>query len=289
MDGNKNPLHATKVGLTFKGVTQWAWISGEGDILQQTGPLGMRLEKTTEEKARSAVASTAVEDLTQLVSVPVADPIGSPESLIKAVFEIHGIPEFVQEQLEGGRQSWDAPILTVTKERLEIPNDFDEHLKQYKNFLTAAPFIQSDHPKIVSLARNIVGKQGTALEKAEKLVNWVYQSIEKRPVISVPDALSTLVNRTGDCNEHAMLLAALARASNIPAQVESGLAYLNGRFFYHAWNRLFVGKWITADAVFGQFPADVTHLRLATGLNQMTNLTAVIGKIRMQTVSTTYD
>jgi transglutaminase-like putative cysteine protease len=116
-------------------------------------------------------------------------------------------------------------------------------------------------------------------------MNWVYHTIEKRPVIAVPDALSTFENRTGDCNEHAMLLAALARASGIPAQIECGLAYLNGRFYYHAWNRLYVGRWITADAAFGQFPADVTHLRLTSGVHHMTDLVTVIGNIRIKTIS----
>ena len=64
----------------------------------------------------------------------------------------------------------------------------------------------------------------------------MYQNIQKRPVLSVPNALETLRNRVGDCNEHAVLLAALARAAGIPAQVEAGLVYQKGRFYYHAWN-----------------------------------------------------
>jgi len=40
---------------------------------------------------------------------------------------------------------------------------------------------------------------------------------------------------------------------------------LRGRFYYHAWNALFLGKWITADAVMGKMPADVTHIRLVRG------------------------
>ena len=55
---------------------------------------------------------------------------------------------------------------------------------------------------------------------------------------------------------------------------------MKGRFYYHAWNLLFLGRWVTADAVFGQLPADVTHLRLVTGsMQQQLDLAAVIGNI----------
>ena len=54
--------------------------------------------------------------------------------------------------------------------------------------------------------------------KAGKLVDWVHKNLEKRPVLSVPNALETLENRIGDCNEHAVLLAAFARAAGIPAE-----------------------------------------------------------------------
>jgi transglutaminase-like putative cysteine protease len=114
-------------------------------------------------------------------------------------------------------------------------------------------------------------------------MEWVHLNIEKRPVLSVPDALSTLENRMGDCNEHAMLLAALARAAGIPARVEAGLAYMKGRFYYHAWNLLYLGRWVTADAVLGQLPADAAHLRLVTGsMQQQLDLAAVIGTITIE-------
>ncbi len=45
--------------------------------------------------------------------------------------------------------------------------------------------------------------------RIQKICEWVYQNIEKRPVLSVSNALETLENRMGDCNEHAVLFAAL--------------------------------------------------------------------------------
>lgn len=93
-------------------------------------------------------------------------------------------------------------------------------------------------------------------------------------------------NRTGDCNEHAVLTAALLRSAGVPAQIETGLVYLNGRFYYHAWNLAYVGQWITADAVFNQIPADVTHIRLVRGEgSQQLDLLGVMGKIKLEVIS----
>jgi transglutaminase-like putative cysteine protease len=113
----------------------------------------------------------------------------------------------------------------------------------------------------------------------------VYQNIEKRPVLSLPDALSTLDNRMGDCNEHAVLMAALARAAGIPCRIEAGLVYLKGRFYYHAWNIVYVGRWITLDSLFGQMPADVSHIRFTTGTQQQQiDIIGVIGKVQLRVI-----
>jgi transglutaminase-like putative cysteine protease len=156
-----------------------------------------------------------------------------------------------------------------------------------KIFLKPGPFIQSDNQKIRDLAREILKGEPDAppLTRARKLLDWVYTHIKKRPVLSLPDALSTLENRVGDCNEHAVLLAALARAAGIPTRIEAGLVYLKGRFYYHAWNLMYLGKWITADSLFGQLPADVSHLRFATGSpEQQLDIMGIIGKIQLAVI-----
>ena len=117
--------------------------------------------------------------------------------------------------------------------------------------------------------------------KVKKIVNWVYVNVEKKPVLSVPNALEVLKNKVGDCNEHAVLTAALLRTAGIPAQIETGLVYLHGRFYYHAWNIAYIGKWVTVDAVFNQMPADVTHIRLVRGEGgEQLDLLGFMGKIQ---------
>jgi hypothetical protein len=277
---------ATKVSLNFKGVSQLAWLGKEGDIVREKGLLGITLIKTDRKGALDGLAIQSSQDLTKIASVASNIPLENVEALKVLKVKIQGIPS-KNVQLQGGRQTFKGQVLTVEKEVLsnlasELRTDKLAALE--KIFLRPGPFIQSDDQKIRDLAREILKDEPDAppLIRAKKLLDWVHTHIEKRPVLSLPDALSTLENRVGDCNEHAVLLAALARAAGIPTRIEAGMVYLKGRFYYHAWNLMYLGKWITADSLFGQLPADVSHLRFATGSpEQQLDLMGIIGKIRL--------
>lgn len=83
-------------------------------------------------------------------------------------------------------------------------------------------------------------------------------------------ALDVLDTGRAECQGHAYLYAALARASGIPTRVANGLVYSAelGGFAYHAWNEsLLDGEWSAVDPMFGQLQADATHLRLVDGEN----------------------
>jgi len=279
---------ATKISLNFKGTSQLAWIGSDGNILKEKGILGIRLEKTTRKDALRSLSAAAGTDLTQAASVPSNVRLENLDRLATLAIEIDGI-NADNLQLDGGRQTFSDHVLSVAKESLEnLAAEIDvnslESLERI--FLMPGPFIESDDQKIRTLVQNIIGNEAVALEKVRLLVDWVHQNIDKRPVLSLPDALSTLENRVGDCNEHAVLLAALARAAGIPCRIEAGLVYLKGRFYYHAWNLVYLGRWVTVDAVFGKIPADVSHIRLVTGSpNQQLDLMGIIGKIKLEIIN----
>jgi len=278
-------LKARKLSLSFKGATQLAWIGESGEILKEQGLLGISLEKTTRTDALFGLPVGSSQDLTRVASVPANIRIENPELLERLRLKIDGI-QSSEVILDGGRQTFRQDILTIVRESLSglapdrAEKNGDEALSE---FLKPSLFIQSDDPKIRELAASIVSADDTALTKARKLMDWVYHNIEKRPVLSLPDALSTLENRVGDCNEHAMLLSALARAAGIPVKVEAGLVYLNDRFYYHAWNTLYLGEWITVDALLGQMPADVTHIRFSSGAQSLQlDMMGIIGKVKLE-------
>ena len=285
-----NSVDSTRISMEFKGIRQTAWIGENGDILRQDGLLGISMEKTSQGDALSSVTGASGEDLTVAASIESNIKFDNPEALTFATYEIGGIDEPLKKALEGGRQHWKDGLLTVSRESLDkIPEALFrlEDPEYPREYLASAPFIQSDSERIANLAEKIVQPDDEPAVRVRKIMGWIRDNIERRPVLSIPDALSTLQNRAGDCNEHSVLTAALARAAGVPAQVEAGVVYLNGGFYYHAWNLVFIGQWVTVDVLFDQFPADVTHIRFARGTQEsQVNIIGLLGNLTIRVAET---
>jgi hypothetical protein len=278
---------AKKVSIDFMGFSQLAWIGKDGTVLREEGTLGIKLEAVTREEALQKIALPPNTDLAEIASVPLNRVLHDVDRLVELKLRLDGI-EVKGIFLNGDRQSLKGKVLTIRRESVSnlSPKKLDEKVpEEIKTYLEPTPFIQSDHPEIQAKVKEIVSPDDSAISKAYKLMAWVDNKIQKRPVVSVPNSLETLRNRVGDCNEHAVLYAALARAAGIPAQVETGLVYQDGRFYYHAWNVLYLGTWVTADSVKGQLPADVTHIRLGRGAEGQIDLIRTIGKVRLEILS----
>jgi transglutaminase-like putative cysteine protease len=249
--------------------------------------MGIVLEKVTREEALSGLEGSVSADLTEIASIAASKKIDHPEALtvLKVRLEAVGKGAFM---LDGGRQRYRDGVLTIRREQLlgGEPASPVPEAGELAAALKATPFIQSDHARIRQQAAAIVGPADADGVKARKLLAWVYRNLEKRPVLSVPNALETLERRVGDCNEHAVLLAALARAAGLPAEVEAGLVHLRGRFFYHAWNVIYLrdsGGWVTTDAVLDQMPADATHIRFVRGqADRQLDLAGLIGTLKLE-------
>ncbi len=279
---------ARKLSVEFMGMRQVAWVDRDGVVLREEGILGIVLERASREEAMAGVEGAGAADWTELASIAPSGTIADPDRLRLLKVRLKGIEGAFA--LDGGRQEFREGVLTIRREAPAAGNRPADGQKDLAAFLRATPFIQSDDPRIRRTLEEIVGPADSEALKAEKLVAWVNRNLEKRPVLSIPSALDTLESRAGDCNEHAVLLAALARAAGIPAEVEAGLVYLRGRFYYHAWNALYLrdrGGWVTADSVLGQMPADVTHLRFVRGsAERQLDLAGLIGKLGIEILET---
>jgi len=128
-------------------------------------------------------------------------------------------------------------------------------------------FVQSDDERIVAMARQAAGDETDPWQVALKLERFVHETItEKNFSQAFATAAEVAEDPNGDCSEHAVLLAALARARGIPARVAMGLVYMQGRraFGYHMWTEVFVeGRWIPLDATLAKGGIGAAHLKLA--------------------------
>ena len=71
-----------------------------------------------------------------------------------------------------------------------------------------------------------------------------------------------LADPSGDCNEYAILFAALARAAGIPTKVAEGYRYQDGYWAGHMWNEVWVGEWIAVDPSHRQTAPDALVVKL---------------------------
>jgi transglutaminase-like putative cysteine protease len=149
--------------------------------------------------------------------------------------------------------------------------------------LEPTPLLQVNDPRIQKLARDIVGGEKDSWKASRKLSAWVYDNLAKKMTVSIPSALDVLESKEGDCNEHATLFCALARAAGIPCRIAAGIVESEGAFYYHAWDLVYVGRWVAVDPTFGQDVADATHIKLIEGgLERQVDLVSVMGRLRIE-------
>lgn len=192
--------------------------------------------------------------------------------------------------LNGGRQQLRGDTLSVRREDssalaarytaiVEPPRRarFDD--------LKAETFLEVNHPEIIALAERIADGSRDPRVIAQRINRWVYDSVRKEASIGIPSALHVLHTRRGDCNEHSQLFVALARAAGVRARIASGLAYVDGKFYYHAWPEVLLRGWVAVDPTFGQFPADAAHLRFVIGgLGRQTDLLRLVGGLTIEVI-----
>jgi hypothetical protein len=192
--------------------------------------------------------------------------------------------------LDGGRQTLRGDTLTIVREsRDSLASRFFTGAPRPADAQAALepePLVESRDRDIRALAVRLAAGSHDPRVVAERINTWVHDSLRKQITFGIPDAVRVLQTRSGDCNEHTQLYLALARAVGIPARAAAGLAYVNGKFYYHAWPEVYVGRWVAVDPTFGEFPADASHLRFVVGgLLRQAELTSLIGALRIDVVS----
>lgn len=279
------PVLAYRVRESYHGIEALVWVTSEGTVLKEESPLGLTLVREGRDRALAGSWTKGSEqDFLAATAISTTQHILAPRSVRHLEIQLGGI-DLEAFDLSGGRQSLAGNLLLIDQ---EAPGDLATYSlpcaqEELRQFLAASPLIQSDHPRIIQQAAEIINGSNDAVIAARLLLQWVYKYLDKKPTVSVPSAVQVLDLKAGDCNEHAALFAALARSRGIPTRICSGLVRLEEKFYYHAWAEIFMGKWVAVDPAFNQFPADATHIRLVIGdSTEQIRLLNVIGQLRLQ-------
>ena len=134
-----------------------------------------------------------------------------------------------------------------------------------ERYLRSNKFLQSDDELVMKFADEAVAEESKPWPAAQSLERWVHQKVKDKN-FSTLMASAAEVARTlsGDCTEHACLLAAMCRAKKIPARIVVGLLYVprDSAFGGHMWTEAYInGVWVPLDATLGRGRVAADHIK----------------------------
>jgi len=301
LDGREALVIETDVA----GLSTTSWVTPDGEVLKETSPLGWELRRTTREEAlRTQTDAASAPDLLLATSVPIDQSLDDPARIARLILLVEGI-EGEDITLARPWQRVLPPDQLAAYDRrsaplgpwclIELARPLTPGVAEDKRAVTASapappssierhrrpsPFVQSDDPRIIAKAAQIVGARTEPWEQTVALNQWVFSTLTKRLSIGLPSAVDVLLTPSGDCHEHTVLFTALARSRGLPTRMVAGLVYWQGRLFYHAWPEVWINEWIPTDPTLGQLVADATHIGLIEAENeQLISLGQFIGKL----------
>ncbi len=272
------------------------WLDENGATLKESGFMGLTAVRSSAAVAPENIEGSGDLDFYEIAAITPDRKISRPRDVSSLKVEMKGLERVTMDlsAWDSGRQKFSAPILEIVREELPLEAAFERPLKEggdrFRDLLAPEFNMESEHEEIIRAAEDIAGSVTDPIEAAGLVQAWVYEHLEKRPVVSIPSALEVLRAGVGDCNEHATLATALLRALGIPARIVVGLVYTRGKFFYHAWSEAYVGEWLSMDPTLNQMPVDATHIKLLEGnLDRQVDLLGLIGRLELKVMDFEHD
>jgi len=278
------------------------WANATGDVLKSwIEPMNMETYRVTEQVALAKIPPGKL-DLGEAMLVKVDRPIPHAHDTKWVRYRIH---------IDGG-----DPVAAFPAGPSQEVKRIDDHTAEVtvrairpemtveKGGTTSADkpgdddrkpnnFIQCDDPLIVAQAKEAVGGETDPWKQAVALEAYVHRAVTMKDFSQALDTASDVArSHEGDCTEHAVYLAALARARNIPARVAVGLVYMPQAqtFGYHMWTELYVAdRWIAMDGTLAKGGIGGGHLQLAhspmagvAAYNVFYPVMQVIGRLKIE-------
>ncbi len=274
------------------------WVDYQGNTLWESVRDDLVVTKLEDSKSLGAFVSNVAisrKDLIYDFSLIRTEPPLKDLAKLKGLsVEISGWNDTIPLLQEGGQQvekSGEGRIIIRTGSAVVVSPDKTPSKATTVNdsYLQPSDKIEANDQKIIDKTKEITGTLTTPEEISKALTSWTSGWL-KDSVDDGGSALSSMKSRYGNCQTHARLYTALARAAKIPTRFVSGLVAIEDKgFLYHSWAESWLGgQWVAIDPTYNQFPADPTHLKLFEGSSQedMAPIITIIGKIRINVLET---
>jgi hypothetical protein len=259
-------------------------LDGSGDVVRAESRLGIGtfvLTRTDRSRAQSPLpGGGAGIDVLRRSVVAVNPPADGLLGARRAVVTVRARSGTLLPLPSSGAQRADASPdgtsarVYIDAGRGSAPDVGDMDDRRYRD---ASPIVDSDDPSIRDAVRGALADAppGNAA-RAETLRALVHRHITGKDFASVfASASSVMRDRSGDCTEHAVLLAAMLRAAGIPSRLAAGVVYarefagVRGCYAWHMWTQALVdGQWRDLDATISGGPFHAGHILVATGAQE---------------------
>jgi len=282
----------------YAGFQTTLWVAPDGSVLREVSVQGFESRKEPEAKARDmGPHALSVSSFITLSLVEIDRPITNSfhqdrlKIEVSRLAQVDSVPQDHRQTVLKTVKTKQGTFTTTLVVQREVNRPARSallplQLAENPSLLEETSQIQSRHPMIRALMREVVASETDAWRAALKINHWVYQNMEK-VLVDAFTALDALHDRKGECQSHTNLFTAIARAAGIPTKVVNGLVYSNEfkGFVYHAWPEVWVGEWRALDPTFGQDRVDATHIKLSEGNNEgALKLTEFIGIVGIKII-----
>lgn len=247
--------------------------AGNGETLKTTMAMGgmpITVLAATEEQALSAFAPPDMFTYS-LISIgreipPDAEAVTYRVRKKPGLGNLPDIPAFPVQAVD----RVDERTVRVTVKRQEIAASGARTAEPQAVYLGSSATISADDPEVVALVERALrdspeGDDAKVVALRSFCGNFIS---DKSLAVGFATASEVARNPAGDCTEHAVLLAAMARAAGIPARVATGLVYVpeflgdRNVMGFHMWTQVYLnGRWVDVDAAVG-FGSGVEPIRI---------------------------
>lgn len=283
------------------------FLTTEGRLIRSATRLGgIEIEMILADR-ELAIADVDPPEIMRATFIEPDRPIDAPRTVRSGHYRLSLSGADLADVPGAASQSWSRRDASTIDVRVEVGRQSPATNVEMEAATGPTPMLDAHDEVIVQLLDRARPRDlKSEADRAEALRRFVYRHIRNKSLgVGFASASDVARSQTGDCTEHAVLLAAMLRADGIPARVVSGLVYADSFvgsrdiFGYHMWTQAAISDqdgpvWIDLDATLSHSrPFDATHIALSTSTlqadeatNAMLSLAPLLGALKVEVLAT---